>query len=68
MWNSNYIHMNPVKSGLVKNPDEYKWSSYSDFAYNRNLPIVSKEMLISIFSDQKNFIKQTSNFDVKDGL
>lgn len=25
---SRYIHLNPVRSGLVKNPSEYGWSSY----------------------------------------
>jgi putative transposase len=24
-----YIHLNPVKAGLVQNPAEYRWSSYS---------------------------------------
>src|SRR3990167_3519219 len=25
---SRYIHLNPVKAALVKNPGDYKWSSY----------------------------------------
>jgi len=25
---SRYIHLNPVRAGLVKNPSEYRWSSY----------------------------------------
>jgi REP element-mobilizing transposase RayT len=65
MWTSAYIHMNPVKDFLVKNPEDYKWSSYSDFAKNRNLPIVSKELLISTFGSQKNLIKETLNFKKK---
>ncbi len=27
-----YIHWNPVQRGLVKNPDEWPWSSYRDYA------------------------------------
>ena len=23
-----YIHKNPVKAGIVKKPEKYKWSSY----------------------------------------
>lgn len=65
MWTSVYIHMNPVKDGLVNNPEKYKWSSYSDFASNRNLPIVSKELLIETFGDQKSFIKETLNFNIE---
>jgi len=25
---SRYVHLNPVRAGLVKNPSEYRWSSY----------------------------------------
>ena len=73
MWASTYIHMNPVKDKLVKKPEDYKWSSYNDFASDRNLPIINKTFLLEIFGNQKSFIKETSNFntkdkDVKDGL
>lgn len=68
MWTSAYIHMNAVKDGLVKHPKNYQWSSYNDYAENRNLPIVSKELLLGTFGDQKEFIKQTLIYDVKDGL
>lgn len=65
MWTSAYIHMNPVKDKLVKYPEDYKWSSYNDFISERNLPIVNKELLIETFGDQKSFIKETLNFNVK---
>lgn len=68
MWTSAYIHMNAVKDKIVKHPSEYLWSSYNDYASDGNLPIISKELLIGTFGDAKNFIKQTLNFDVKDGL
>jgi len=59
MWTSAYIHMNPVKNGLAKSPGEYVWSSYNDFSSERNLPIVSKELLIETFGGKNNFIKET---------
>ena len=68
MWTSTYIHMNPVKDGLVKNPEEYKWSSYKDFISERNLPIISKELLIKTFGNQKDLIRETLNFNVKETL
>jgi REP element-mobilizing transposase RayT len=68
MWTSSYIHMNPVKDGLVKHPKDYKWSSYNDYFSNRNLPIVNKEFLIETFGDVNNLIEQTQNFNVKDAL
>ena len=66
MWASAYIHMNPVKDGIVKDPNEYKWSSYRDYVSARNLPIVSKEILLGAFGDTENLKKQTFNLTVKD--
>jgi len=64
MWVSSYIHTNAVKDGLVKHPKDYKWSSYNDFAFDRNLPIVTKDLILGTFGDKKNFMEQNSH--VKD--
>ena len=66
MWISSYIHTNAVKDGMVKHPKDHKWSSYNDYAFDRNLPIVSKDLLLEAFGDKQNFIEQNSY--VKDGL
>lgn len=65
MWTSAYIHMNPVKDKLVKKPENYKWSSYNDFASERNLPIINKGFLLELFGSSKNLIKETLNFNIK---
>lgn len=59
MWVSAYIHMNPIKDGMAKNPDEYKWSSYNDYITDRNLPIVYTNFLKSMFGNKNNFRKET---------
>ncbi len=59
MWTSAYIHMNPVKDGLVKLPDNYRWSSYNDYGSDRNLPIVNCELLKSMFGNERDFKKET---------
>ena len=38
-----YIHKNPVKAGLVKNPEDWEFSSYPDYYTNRNGKIVNKD-------------------------
>jgi len=68
MWTSSYIHMNAVKDNIVKHPSEYLWSSYNDYIEKRNLPIISKELLIGTFGDVSNFIQQTLIYDVKGHL
>ncbi|HEV2348632.1 MAG TPA: hypothetical protein VG028_02185, partial [Terriglobia bacterium] len=30
-----YMHHNPVKAGLVKRPEDWRWSSYNNFALDR---------------------------------
>ena len=32
---SRYIHLNPVRGGLASTPDEYPWSSYSEYCGTR---------------------------------
>ncbi len=64
MWTSTYIHMNPVKDGLVKSPAQYKWSSYNDYISGRNLPITHTDFLLSTFETKQNFEKQTLEFDM----
>jgi hypothetical protein len=29
------MHLNPVKKGLVKRPDDWRWSSYNNFALDK---------------------------------
>lgn len=40
----NYIHYNPVKAGLVKNPIDWEYSSYVDYHGNRNGKLINKDI------------------------
>lgn len=59
MWNSAYIHMNPVEGKLVNDPKDYEWSSYKDFIDKRNFVFVSKDLIPVIFTNKEIFIKET---------
>lgn len=69
MWTSAYIHMNPIKDKIVKNPKDYQWSSYSDYSNKRNLIIIHKDLIENLFGT-KDFEKETKNIyqDVKGAL
>lgn len=57
----NYIHYNPVKSGLVKSPDEYEFSSYNDFITNNPNSICNLELARKLLSlDQNELFKFNS--------
>lgn len=34
-----YIHFNPVKRGLVEEPEQWSWSSFRDYAYGKIGPV-----------------------------
>ncbi|MEK7117176.1 MAG: transposase [Patescibacteria group bacterium] len=68
MWVISYIHMNPVKDGIVANPYDYKWSSYNDFTGEKNLPIVSQDLVPELFGSKENFIRQNFTLSKKDLL
>ncbi len=42
----NYIHQNPVKRGLVQEPDQWKWSSYRYYAYGESGPVLVNEKTV----------------------
>ena len=61
MWLSAYIHMNPVKSGLVSEPLQYTWSSYVDYVTSRDLSFITTNFLRDLFQTPENFKKSTYN-------
>lgn len=59
-----YIHQNPVHHGFCQTPIQWKWSSYSMFASEKN------DLFLSLFGDLKNYQwlhneEQISRFDFK---
>lgn len=53
-----YIHQNPVKAGLIKRVEEYKWSSFYEYINQANL--VNVNFLLEMMSDDKE--KATQKF------
>ena len=71
LWVSYYIHKNPVESGLVRRPEKYKWSSFSEYKNLVSEPICKnkKEIITEQsqqISDQDQDIKSNliSNLDL----
>lgn len=53
---SRYIHLNPLISGLVKNTDNYIWSSYPEYLESSQIPaICSKDVILKQFKSIKNY-------------
>ncbi|WMJ77556.1 MULTISPECIES: transposase [unclassified Sedimentibacter] len=50
-----YIHQNPLKAGIIKDINDYKWSSYNEYI-NDNEFIVDSEFALSYFKSIEEFI------------
>jgi len=62
-----YIHNNPVKAGIVEEPDQYKWSSYHEYLSesNPNGNRVETALILSIMaSDLKTAIEEFKAFSL----
>jgi putative transposase len=45
-----YIHVNPVKAGMVAAPIEYRWSSYRYYAFARAPDWLTTDFILALFS------------------
>jgi len=55
-----YIHKNPVKAGIVKKVEKYKWSSYKAYLEEDTVlaKTIDKELVLGIFSEDKKEAKE----------
>ena len=47
---SRYIHLNPVRSGLCKSPDEFEWSSFRAYLGSMDISWLYKQEVLMRFS------------------
>ena len=50
---SAYIHLNPVRAGIVEYPREYRWSSYGTYITEGAESLVDEHFLLSLFAKEK---------------
>ncbi|PIU64015.1 MAG: hypothetical protein COS84_08920 [Armatimonadetes bacterium CG07_land_8_20_14_0_80_40_9] len=48
-----YIHLNSVRAKIVRDPDDYKFSSHAYYIGKRDIPFVNKEFVLMQFSKYK---------------
>ena len=47
---SRYIHLNPVRAGMVRDPLEYPYSSYEYYVSQKSNPLLEKDKILSFFA------------------
>jgi len=48
-----YIHLNPVKAGIVKTPEEYRWSSCKAYCGKDDSNSAQTDFILGLFSDNR---------------
>ncbi|MFS0662326.1 transposase [Niallia alba] len=48
-----YIHLNPIRAGIVNSLDEYPWSSYFDYMEGREGSLVDSKRILVYFPEPK---------------
>lgn len=61
---SRYIHLNPVKANMVRNPESYKWSSYKYMFTANDDEVMKHDKTLNYFSPgkkagYKEFVERT---------
>jgi REP element-mobilizing transposase RayT len=51
---SRYIHLNPVRAGIVQRPEDYNFSSYRSYIVSEEETIVSREVIWGMISKKRN--------------
>ncbi|SNS15561.1 REP element-mobilizing transposase RayT [Anaerovirgula multivorans] len=55
-----YIHQNPIKAGLVSKPQDWKWSSYSEYYGKKLYPqeLLDSELILKLFSEDNEIAEK----------
>ena len=61
---SKYIHMNPVKAGMVKRPEDYHYSSYGNFFEERKDGFVKPDVILSQFKNADDYVTYVNDNDI----
>jgi putative transposase len=46
---SAYIHLNPVRAGMVARPEDYSWSNYARLLRGEQDPLINSRLILNMF-------------------
>jgi REP element-mobilizing transposase RayT len=53
-----YIHLNPVKAGLVEDPADYRWSGHAELLKRQRSPLLDADETLSIYGDTRRVARR----------
>jgi putative transposase len=63
-----YVHLNPVRCGMVTDPADYSWSSHQAYLGQENLPWLTTDWVLGQFSKDRPGAQRLYSSFVFDGL
>jgi putative transposase len=63
-----YIHLNPVRAGLVENPEEYPWTGHMSYLGKEKENLIDSDMVLTQFSKKKSLARKQYRQFVADGM
>jgi REP element-mobilizing transposase RayT len=67
---SRYVHLNPVRAGIVEHPEDYKWSSYLVYIGEKEKEdnLVEKSLILNMISENKDLQVKLYKEFVNEGI
>jgi putative transposase len=63
-----YLHLNPVRAGMTKDPFEYPWSSHRAYCGGENIPWLCTDLTLSAFGRRRDTARRKYREFVLEGL
>jgi len=62
-----YIHLNPVRAGIVKEPEDYPWSGHRAYLGREVIPWLTTDWVLSQFSKRESSARESYGRFIQDG-
>jgi putative transposase len=63
-----YIHLNPVRAGMVKAPEDYVWTGHLRYLSNKGGDLIDDDFVLDQFSDDRSSARRRYRKFVWDGV
>lgn len=63
-----YIHLNPVRAGLVRKPADYRWSGHRGYLGKQDIPWLTTDWVLSQFGRRVSVARKRYQQFVSDGV
>jgi len=62
-----YIHLNPLRAGIVKEPGDYAWSGHRAYLGREVIPWLTTDWVLSFFSKRESLARRAYGRFIEDG-